>query len=61
MDPGGNGYSGNHNVPDMLAVTSHLIFLLDLALRHGQTSSFKPGEKFSYNGLDALARSLLNP
>jgi hypothetical protein len=61
MDPGGKGYCGVQNVPDLLAVTNHRIFLLDPALRHGQNSSFKPGEKFIYNGLAALARRLLNP
>ena len=58
-DPGGDGYSGIHNVPDFLAVTSHRISLLDLALKHGQSSSFKPGEKFIYNGLDSETLSLV--
>jgi len=58
-DPGGDGYSGIHNVPDFLAVLSHRISLLDLALRHGQSSSFKPGEKFIYNGLDSETLSLV--
>jgi CubicO group peptidase (beta-lactamase class C family) len=58
-DPGGDGYSGIHNVPDFLAVTNYRISLLDLALRHGQNSSFKPGEKFIYNGLDSETLSLV--
>jgi len=58
-DPGGNGYSGIHHVSDMLAVTNHRLSLLDLALRHGQSSSFKPGEKFIYNGLDSETLSLV--
>jgi CubicO group peptidase (beta-lactamase class C family) len=58
-DPGGDGYSGIHNMPDFLAVASHRISLLDLALKHGQSSSFKPGEKFIYNGLDSETLSLV--
>jgi CubicO group peptidase (beta-lactamase class C family) len=58
-DPGGDGYLGIHNVPDFLAVTSHRISLLDLVLKHGQSSSFKPGEKFIYNGLDSETLSLV--
>ncbi len=58
-DPGGDGYSGIHNIPDLVAVLSHRISLMDLTIKHGQSSSFKPGEKFIYNGLDSETLSLV--
>ncbi|MFM2036673.1 MAG: hypothetical protein RL459_1938 [Pseudomonadota bacterium] len=58
-DPLGDGYSGVHSGRDFYAVTSHQISLLDLARKHGDSSSFKPGEKFIYNGLDSETLSLV--
>lgn len=59
QDPGGDGYSGIHNVRDFRAMGEHQLSLLDLLRKYGDTSRFKPGEKFIYNGLDSETLSLV--
>jgi CubicO group peptidase (beta-lactamase class C family) len=58
-DPGGNGYTGIHSLRDFSSMTQHKLSLLDLLKKNGDTSRFKPGEKFIYNGLDSEALSLV--
>jgi CubicO group peptidase (beta-lactamase class C family) len=59
QDPGGNGYTGIHNMPDFRAMTEHRLSLLGLLKKYGGASRFNPGEKFIYNGLDSEALSLV--
>ncbi len=58
-DPGGNGYTGIHNIRDFRAMTTHQISLVDLIRKYGGTGRFKPGEKFIYNGLDSNTLSVV--
>jgi CubicO group peptidase (beta-lactamase class C family) len=54
-----NGYSGIHVGKDFSSMMRQEISLVDLMKRHGEPSSYKPGEKFNYNGLNSEALSLV--
>jgi CubicO group peptidase (beta-lactamase class C family) len=58
-DPGGNGFIGIHNRLNYNAMVTHKRSLVSLIKAHGDTSRFKPGEKFFYNGLDSQTLSLV--
>ncbi|MCX7168578.1 MAG: serine hydrolase [Rhodocyclales bacterium] len=58
QDPGGDGYAGIHDFRDFRAMVEHKLSLVDLMKKYGETS-FEPGKKFIYNGLDSEALSLV--
>jgi CubicO group peptidase (beta-lactamase class C family) len=58
-DPGGNGYVGIHNRLAFNNMVEHKISLSELAQKYGDSSRFKAGEKFVYNGLNSDSLSLV--
>jgi CubicO group peptidase (beta-lactamase class C family) len=58
-DPGGNGYSGIHDVKVLISMLQGQISLLEMIKTQGTAGRFKAGEKFIYNGLDSETLSLV--